>query len=268
MQKTGGPEGPPAILHAGRRLFLAAEDAAEGTAEDAAQATRAGLLLLGRAAESAAEDAAEEAAAATLQGHEDVVQVHVTVAVLVLDDALEAAEDLRDEGEEACAESAQFEFGEDVVREQVARQLRDRAGVRIGLAGKEVLDDVDTAGSGRGLGQGTKDGIGQAAKDLLLHVGRDLEIAASHVLGHLLEDDVAKVHSVLELVFRVFVPTNIMKKQKHCPQNPKKRFATGREAGSMPPTSCPILFPLGLVPEHGYRRPPGREWQGWLYFKY
>ena len=194
---TGGPGGPPASGLEGGRLFLAAEDAAEGAAEDAPQAA-ARLLLFGRAAaERTAEDtaeAAEEAAAAALQGDEDVVQVHVTVAVLVLDDALEAAHDLGQEGQERSAHGAELELGEDVRVEQVAGEGRDRARGRVGLAGEEVLDEVDSAGLRGRLGEGTEDGVGQAAEDLLLHVGRNLDVAPGNALGYRLEEDVAKIH--------------------------------------------------------------------------
>ena len=76
MQKTGGPEGPPARVRLkGSDLLLATEDAAERTAEDAAQAARAGLLLLGRATgEHAAEDAAENAAEAVSEAASDAAK--------------------------------------------------------------------------------------------------------------------------------------------------------------------------------------------------
>ena len=203
MQKTGGPEGPPArLVRKDRFLLLATEDAAERTAEDAAQAARAGFLLLGcTAGEHAAEDAAENAAAATLEGEEDVVQVHVTVTVLVLDDVLEAAHDLGDEGEERGTGGAELEFGKDVGVEDVAGEGRDRACGRIGLAGQEVLDLVETARGRRRLGEGAENGVGKTAEDLLLEILGDLDVAVGNILGHLLEDDVTEIHTVLELVF-------------------------------------------------------------------
>ena len=181
---------------------LPAEDAAERTAEDAAQAARAGLLLLGcTAGEHAAEDAAENAAAAALEGEEDVVQVHVAVTVLVLDDVLQAAHDLGDEGEERGAGGAELEFGKDIGVEDVAGKGGHRARGRIGLAGQEVLDLVETARSRRCLGEGAKDGVGKTAEDLLLEVLGNLDVAARNILGHLLEDDVTEIHTVLDLVF-------------------------------------------------------------------
>ena len=207
----------------GRCLFLAAEDAAERTAEDAAQTTHAGLLLLGRTtAEHAAEDAAQDAAAAALEGEEDVVEVHVAVTVLVLDDVLQAAHDLGDEGEERGAGGAELELGEDVGVEDVAGERRDRALGRIGLAGQEGLDLVETARGRRRLGEGAEDGIGKTAEDLLLEVLGNLDVAVGNILGHLLEDDVTEIHNVLELVFCVFVPTNIMKINYNVPAPSKK----------------------------------------------
>ena len=202
-----------------RNLLLLAKDAAEHAAGDAAEHAAVGSLGLGglAAAERAAEDAAqaaEEAAAAALEDNQDVVQVHVAVAVLVLDDALEATDDLRDEGDEGAAEhAAEVELRQDVLAEQVACESGDRAGGRVGLAGQEVLDEVDATRLGRRLGQGAEDGVGETAENLVLHIGRNLEIAVGHALGHLLEDDVTEIHKLMVLVF-VFRSDKYTKKRK------------------------------------------------------
>ena len=165
-------------------LFLsedASEDAGSGT-EDACAA------LLGSSVAAAGE------------GQDDVVEVHVSVSVTVLDDTADLAEDGGDQGGEGCAESlAEVQLAEDVAGEELGGEGRDRAGSRAGLACKEILDEVDTTRSGSRLGKGFEDGRGKAAHDGLLDVGRDFHAADS--ILYLLKDEITDLgHDVLIMV--------------------------------------------------------------------
>ena len=173
-----------------RKLFLASEDASQNAAGNTSEQTATGF--------STAENTSENPAGTALQGHEDVIQVHVTVAVLILDDSLETTENLRDKGSQRGTLGAEVQFGKDIGVENASSQRSHRARRCISFSGEKILDKIDAPRLCSRLGKAAEDGIGQATEDLILDIGRNGDIAGR--ILHLLEDDVTEVHNISNLV--------------------------------------------------------------------
>ena len=169
------------------------------------------LLLSEETAEDAGGSAQKTGAGTALEGEEDVVEIHVSVTVLVLDEAGELGHDSGNEARESRSQAAQVQFAEHVLIEKVAGERGDIAGGGIGFAGEEAFDFLQAAGLGGRLGKGTQDGTGKAAKDLVFYIGRDFHLAGGSVDN--LPDDVVDVCHRFCVVF-VLKDTNLSSKMQ------------------------------------------------------
>ena len=149
------------------------------------------LLFAQQTAQQAHGRAQEATAGATLERKQDVVDVHVTVAVLVFDETGKLADDTGNKAAESRSQGTQIQFAQDVFVEQVSGQGGDTAIGCIGLAGEQFLDLVQAASLCCRLFQGTQDGVREAAQHLLFKVGRDVYISGG--CSHSLLDEIADV---------------------------------------------------------------------------
>jgi hypothetical protein len=140
------------------------------------------LFSLEDASEDASCDGAEEAAGLFLLGlcaaerQDDIVQVDVTVAVHVPDQAGEFADDGRDKaGKGGVGLGAESELAQDIVGEELAGERGDRAGRGVGFAAEEALEDIYSTGSRSGLGEALEDGVGEFVEDCALYVRGDFD---------------------------------------------------------------------------------------------